>query len=126
MLCRLLRDLGQEEFAARLVPEYQFHHTISIIIAKKLVMVLVGSRVLDQVPLPGFCRIVFGMGVFPPPYLVGAAFARKDDVHIAIPVDIVGGGSGFNPLGSFIDHIAIPATYHCICRPPPKELWSVR
>ena len=100
---------GQDQVPCILVPEDQFFRPVPVKIPKELVVVLIGTGVLDQASLPGFIGPVFRGGILPPPDLVGAPFPAKGHIQVPVPVNVVDGRSCFNKLLRIVNDIAVPA-----------------
>ena len=62
----------------------------------------------NEAARPGPAGIEIRSGIFPPPHLVALRITSGYKVRVAVPVDVVGGGTGLNGKRLVIDDAAGP------------------
>src|SRR4051794_38251897 len=76
---------------------------------------LPARRVLDHVPFPGAIRIELRAGILPPVNAIALVIFARDDVEIAVPIDIVVSASSLDRCWRRVDDVPGPPV------PPPAE-----
>ena len=106
---RVLRDLSQEKLLGPLVPEGELGLAGAEEISEHLVVVLRLAALLDEMPFPGHLGIKIGGRVFPPPDFVTLPIASKDNVEVAITVNVTNGAASLDGKVVLFDHVWVPA-----------------
>src|SRR5207245_9704827 len=89
-------------------------------VSEDLVVVLMGAAPLDGVPFPGDVRIVVPARIAPPPDLIALVVCPKDDVGVAVAVDVVNRSAGFDGEKFFLNDVAAPTAG---IAPIPDQRW---
>ena len=84
----------------------------------RLVMVLRLAALLNNAPFPRNVRVELRIRVLPPPHFVALPVPAKDQVEVAVAVDVIRHTARLNRQIIFIEHVAIPA---CCGAPIPHQ-----
>jgi hypothetical protein len=110
---RVRRNVRNEQRARLLIPEQELWSAGSLYVGEDLIVMLIGSAILDESPLPGTAEI--RIWILPPPQTAALRILAEDKIEIAVAVNVVSGTAGFQTQELLFDNDALPS-----CRAWPK------